>query len=73
MTGAQLHTEGWETLPWKQFERTVFRLQERIYKASLRGDFKRGAPWAPQLTTATASFVFGTMFGSTASNTRQSW
>lgn len=52
MTGVQQHTEGWEMLPWKQFERTIFRLQKRIYKASLRGDFKRGAPWAPQLTTA---------------------
>ena len=41
MTDAQPHTEGWETLPWKQFERTVFRLQKRIYKASLRGDFKQ--------------------------------
>lgn len=41
MTDAQPHTEGWETLPWKQFERNVFRLQKRIYKATLRGDFKQ--------------------------------
>lgn len=41
MTDAQPHTEGWETLPWKQFERNVFRLQQRIYKATLRGDFKQ--------------------------------
>lgn len=39
MTGVQQHTEGWETLPWKQFERNIFRLQKRIYKATLRGDF----------------------------------
>jgi len=41
MTGGQQHTEGWEMLPWKQFERIVFRLQKRIYKATLRGDFKQ--------------------------------
>ena len=48
MTGVQQHTEGWETLSWKQFERNIFRAQgapeKRIYKATLRGDFKRGAP-----------------------------
>ena len=40
-----LHTEGWDTLPWKQCERNVFRAQrapeKRIYQATLRGDFKR--------------------------------
>jgi len=41
MTDAQRHTEGWAILPWKQFERNVFRLQKRIYKATLRGDFKQ--------------------------------
>jgi N-terminal domain of reverse transcriptase len=41
MTDAQQHTEGWEMLPWKQFERTIFRLQKRIYKATQRGDFKQ--------------------------------
>jgi RNA-directed DNA polymerase len=41
MTDAQRQTEGWEMLPWKQFERTMFRLQKRIYKATLRGDFKQ--------------------------------
>ena len=52
MTGVQQHTEDWEMLPWKQFERNIFRAQgrvpfgrkKRIYKATLRGDFKRGAP-----------------------------
>lgn len=29
---------GWNTLPWKRFERQVFKLQKRIYQASLRGD-----------------------------------
>jgi len=81
MTGVQQHTEGWEMLPWKQFERTIFRArrrvpfgrEKRIYKATLRGDFKRGAPWAPQLTTAAASLIFSKMSGCTQSDTRQPW
>src|SRR5215210_6347642 len=37
------HTEpmyGWKDLPWKRFERQVFKLQKRIYRASLRGDVR---------------------------------
>ncbi len=30
--------DEWKTLPWKQIQRVVFRLQKRIYLASLRGD-----------------------------------
>lgn len=37
----QRHTEDWQTLPWKQFQRNVYRLQKRIYQAARRGDFKR--------------------------------
>jgi hypothetical protein len=33
------HTENWQTLPWKQFQRNVFRLQQRIYRAARRGDW----------------------------------
>jgi RNA-directed DNA polymerase len=33
-------TEGWDELPWKTFERNVFRLQKRIYRAARRVDFK---------------------------------
>jgi RNA-directed DNA polymerase len=36
MTTAQ-PMDGWNTLPWKQFERQVFKLQKRIYQASQRG------------------------------------
>jgi RNA-directed DNA polymerase len=37
-----LLTEGlqWSTLPWKKIERGVFKLQQRIYRASNRGDVK---------------------------------
>ena len=34
-------TEDWQTLPWKKFQRNVFRLQKRIYQAQIRGDRKR--------------------------------
>ena len=30
----------WKALPWKKFERHVFKLQMRIYRASRRGDTK---------------------------------
>lgn len=30
--------DGWNTLPWKKIERSVFKLQKRIYQASRRGD-----------------------------------
>lgn len=31
---------GWYDLPWTKFERQVFKLQKRIYRASLRGDIR---------------------------------
>ena len=31
---------GWETLPWRKLERSVFKLQERTYRAARRGDTK---------------------------------
>jgi len=41
MTDVATRTEGWQALPWKQLQRNVFRLQQRIYRAAQRGDFKR--------------------------------
>ena len=34
-------TEDWRTLPWKKMQRNVRRLQQRIYQAERRGDWKR--------------------------------
>jgi RNA-directed DNA polymerase len=34
-------TEDWKKLPWKQFQRNIFRLQKRIYRAEQRGDWRR--------------------------------
>lgn len=31
---------GWDTVPWAEVERNVFKLQKRIYRASQRGDVK---------------------------------
>jgi RNA-directed DNA polymerase len=31
---------GWQGLPWKEFERQVFKLQKRIYRASVRDDVR---------------------------------
>lgn len=33
-------TVEWNAIPWRKLERKVFKLQKRIYKASLRGDVK---------------------------------
>lgn len=41
MADEETRTEDWKTLPWKKFQRNVFRLQKRIYQAEVRGDFKR--------------------------------
>ena len=30
----------WETIPWKKLQRTVFKLQKRIYRATQRGDVR---------------------------------
>lgn len=32
------HTEAWQDKPWKQFQKIVFRLQKRIYRASEQGN-----------------------------------
>ena len=41
VAGEPTRTEDWKTIPWKKFQRNVFRIQKRIYQAQLRGDFKR--------------------------------
>jgi RNA-directed DNA polymerase len=34
-------TEDWKTLRWRDIQRNVFRLQQRIYQAERRGDHKQ--------------------------------
>lgn len=40
MSTVQQPMYEWKDLPWKDIERRVFKLQKRIYRASLRGDVK---------------------------------
>src|SRR5438876_12248825 len=35
--GAEHPIEDWAQIPWRKLERKVYRLQKRIYQASLRG------------------------------------
>ena len=45
MIGHSLTTsESWKSLPWKQFQKTLFRLQKRVYKSDVfGGSFPRKA------------------------------
>ncbi|MDJ0679532.1 MAG: reverse transcriptase domain-containing protein [Xenococcaceae cyanobacterium MO_167.B52] len=37
----KLNSESWMNLPWKQFRRSLFRLQRRVYKAVRAGDKRK--------------------------------
>ena len=41
MDTATKKREFWKTLPWKKFRRNLFRLQKRVYKAVLVGDYRK--------------------------------
>ena len=51
MIGHSLTTsESWRRLPWKQFQKTLFRLQKRVYKSDVfGGSFPRKARAAVQV------------------------
>lgn len=34
------YTDEWKDMPWKQYQKTLFRLQHRIYKAAQKNDVK---------------------------------
>ena len=36
-----VYIEEWKNLPWKEFEKTLFRLQHRLYKASREDDLTK--------------------------------
>jgi RNA-directed DNA polymerase len=40
VTPAKKPSEVWKSTLWKKFQRNVFRLQKRIYRARLRGDVR---------------------------------
>jgi retron-type reverse transcriptase len=35
----KVYADEWKKLPWKQFQKNLFRLQHRIYKAAKKGDY----------------------------------
>ena len=39
-TVAMLPMYGWDTIPWKKLRRSVWKLQKRIYQATLQGNGK---------------------------------
>jgi RNA-directed DNA polymerase len=41
MAEIALSPEDWRALPWRDYQRNVYRLQKRIYQAARRGDGKR--------------------------------
>ena len=41
MTTGKTPMDEWKTIPWKRVERAVFKLQKRIYQASLQNDRKK--------------------------------
>jgi len=41
MTTVAIPIEDWAALPWRDYQRNVYRLQRRIYQATRRGDWKR--------------------------------
>jgi transposase len=40
MTTQAIEVDNWKALPWKKFQKTVFRLQVRIFKARKNGNHK---------------------------------
>lgn len=40
MTSIAISDDRWKRLPWKKFQKNLFRLQKRIYKAQRAGNYK---------------------------------
>ena len=41
MTTKEISMDEWKDIAWKKVERNVFKLQKRIYRASIRDDRKK--------------------------------
>jgi len=48
-------SESWKNLPWKQFRRSLFRLQKRVYKAVREGDKRRARSLQKLILKSTAA------------------
>ena len=49
------HSESWKTLPWNQFRRNLFRLQQRVYKAIQVGDKRKARSLQKLILKSTAA------------------
>ena len=48
-------SESWKNLPWKQFQKDLFRLQKRVYKAILVGDTRKATSLQRLILKSTAA------------------
>ena len=48
-------SESWKNLPWKQFRRSLFRLQSRVYKAVQVGDLRKAKSLQKLILKSTAA------------------
>lgn len=48
-------SESWKNLPWKQFQRDLFRLQKRVYKAIREGDRRKARSLQKLILKSTAA------------------
>ena len=48
-------SESWKNLPWKQFRRSLFRLQQRVYKAVQVGDMRKAKSIQKLILKSTAA------------------
>lgn len=48
-------SESWKTLPWKQFQKDLFRLQKRVYKAIQVGDKRKATSLQRLILKSTAA------------------
>ena len=62
-------SESWKNLPWKQFQKDLFHLQKRVYKAILVGD----TSVSNVLTKVDTQVNRSKSDGSTSSNTTERW
>ena len=48
-------SESWKTIPWKQFQKDLFRLQKRVYKAIQVGDTRKAMSLQRLILKSTAA------------------
>ena len=58
----------WRDIPWRKLEKVIYKLQKRIYQASLRGDVKA----VRRLQKTVMKSWYAIWFSGQKGNTRQS-